>query len=160
MVKDPDCKNKNWRMEALDKIVLDEIRKLSLDPNYIHEIRHAKNIENDTVNKVEIINKEIQNIATQISRFMDLYGAGTFTIEQVSGKVEPLNEQKKKLEKELANLNADSGELTEEETFNIVKSFDDILERGDFNEIRLVIEALIYYIELDEDNVYIHWKFA
>ena len=160
MIKDPTCKNKNWRMEKLDKLVLDEIRKLALDPNYIHEIRHEKQIENDTVNRVEIINNEIKNIATQISRFMDLYGLGTFTIEQVSEKVAPLNEQKKKLEKELENLNAESGELTEEETLKIVKSFDEILERGDFNEIRLVIETLIYYIELDNDDVYIHWKFV
>lgn len=160
MIKDPNCKNKNWRMENLDKIILDEIRKLALEPDYIHEIRREKAIANDTDNRVEIINKEIQNISTQISRFMDLYGAGTFTIEQVSGKVDPLNEQKKKLEKELESLNADSGELTEEETINIVKSFDEILERGDFHEIRLVIESLIYYIELDNDDVYIHWKFA
>ena len=159
MVKDPNCINKNWRMEDLDKIVLDEIRNLSADPAYIHDIRREKHKENDTENKVNIINQEIENIDTQISRFMDLYGIGKFTIEQVSSKVDPLNEQKKKLEKELTSLTADSGELTEEETIAIVKSFDDVLERGNFEEIRLVVESLIYYIELDNDDVYIHWKF-
>lgn len=160
MIKDPNCKNKNWRLEKLDEIILNEIRKLALDPNYIHDIRKEKAIANDTHNKVEIINKEIKSISTQISRFMDLYGNETFTFEQVDEKVKPLNERKKKLEKELESLNADSGELTEEETINIVKSFDEILERGDFDEIRLVIESLIYYIELDNEDVYIHWKFA
>jgi site-specific DNA recombinase len=159
MIKDPNCKNKNWTMESLDKIVLDEIRNLSADPAYIHDIRREKIKENESENKVEILNQEIENIDNQISRFMDLYGIGKFTIEQVSNKIDPLNEQKKKLEKELDSLNADSGELTEEETIEIVKSFGDVLERGNFDEIRLVIESLIYYIELDNDDVYIHWKF-
>ena len=159
MIKDPTCKNKNWKMEVLDNIVFDEIKKLALDPNYVHEIKQEKRANSEEPNKVEILEAEIEKIDNQISRFMDLYGIGQFTIDQVSSKVDPLNETKKKLEKELAEYNTSSGELTEEETIEIVKSFGDILERGDFNEIRLTIESLIYYIELDNDDVYIHWKF-
>ena len=160
MVKDPSCMNKYWRMEDLDKLVFDEIKKLAIDPEYIHEIRHNKNKESDTPNKIDIINREIATIDNQISRFMDLYGLGTFTIEQVSEKVDPLNTRKNNLLKELENLNAESGELSVESAIEIFKTFDEVLERGDFDEIRLLIERLIYYIELDEDDVYIHWKFA
>ena len=152
--------NKYWRMEDLDKLVFDEIKKLAIDPEYIHEIRHNKNKESDTPNKIDIINREIATIDNQISRFMDLYGLGTFTIEQVSEKVDPLNTRKNNLLKELENLNAESGELSVESAIEIFKTFDEVLERGDFDEIRLLIERLIYYIELDEDDVYIHWKFA
>ena len=91
---------------------------------------------------------------------MDLYGIGKFTIEQVSQKIDPLNDKRSALEKELSKLNSERGAISEEKTLEIINSFEDILERGDFDEIRLVIESLIYYIELDEDNVYIHWKFA
>lgn len=90
---------------------------------------------------------------------MDLYGIGKFTIAQVSGKVDPLNERKRGLEKELDQLKADSGAITDEEANEVIQSFGDILDRGDFNEIRLALETLIYYIELDEDDVIIHWKF-
>lgn len=160
MIKDPNCKNKYWKMEELDELVFNEIKKLAIDPDYIHDIRHNKSKESDTSNKVDIIKQEIDSIDNQISRFMDLYGLGTFTIEQVSEKVDPLNNQKNNLLKELESLNAESGELSVESAIEIIESFEDVLERGDLDEIRLVIERLIYYIEIDNDDVYIHWKFA
>lgn len=160
MIKDPNCKNKNWKRAELDNIVFEEIRKLAMDPNYIYELSKKKIDTSDTPSKIDIIKKEIEKIDDQISRFMDLYGIGKFTIDQVSSKVDPLNNQKRGLEKELADLNAEAGAITEEEAIEIVKSFGDILDRGDFDEIRLEIESLIYYIEIDNDDVYIHWKFA
>lgn len=160
MVKDPNCRNKIWRMHDLDTLVLNEIKKLSMDPNYIHNVRNDKLQRKDEFSKVDIIKNEIKNIDEQISRFMDLYAIGTFTIDQVSNKVKPLNDQKEALTKELESLTATDGDLTEEEVFEIVKSFDDIISRGDLNEIRLMLESLIFNIELDEDDVYINWKFA
>lgn len=160
MVKDPNCQNKNWRMADLDDIVLNEIKKLALDPEYINEIRDKEAAKDDSKNKRTILEKEIKKIEEQISRFLDLYGLGMFTIEQVSNKVEPLNEQKQALECELDLLNSEVGILSEEETLEIVKSFDVILENGNFEEIRFIIDSLIRYIELDNDDVYIHWKFA
>ena len=119
-----------------------------------------KNESTDTPNKIEILKKEIEKIDNQISRFMDLYGIGQFTIEQVSDKINPLNEQKNGLVKELESLKGDIGTMSKEEVNTIAQSFAEILDRGDLNEIRLVIESLIYYIEVDNDDVYIHWKFV
>ena len=116
--------------------------------------------ETDTPNKIEILKKEIESLNQQISRFMDLYGIGKFTIEQVTSKTDPLNEQRAALEKELANLTGSVGELTTEEAIELIDSFDEVLKYGDFHEIRLLIESLIYYIELDGDTVTIHWRFA
>jgi site-specific DNA recombinase len=160
MIKDPNCKNKNWRMEELDEIVLNEIKKLAIDPDYIKTLKEEKPVDSETPDKIKIIRDEIEKIDDQISRFMDLYGIGKFTIEQVSQKIDPLNDKRSALEKELVKLNSERGGIDEERAIEIVNSFEDILERGDFDEIRLVIESLIYYIELDEENVYIHWKFA
>ena len=160
MIKDPNCKNKNWKLPELDQIVIDEIKKLATDPEYFHMIRRKKNETSDTPNKIEILESEIKSIDEQISRFMDLYGIGKFTIDQVSSKIDPLNERRAGLVKELESLNATTGDLSEEETLEIATSFAEVLDRGDLNEIRLAIETLIYYIEIDNDDVYIHWKFA
>lgn len=160
MVKDPNCKNKTWKMPELDNIILGEIKKLALDPNYVREIRHDKSSNPNNVNKIDIIRDQIAHIDGQISRFMDLYGLGTFTIEQVADKIDPLNEQKKALEKELTTLNVDDGSMSEEEVQEIATTLEDVLARGDLDETRLVVESLIHYIELDNDTVYIHWKFA
>ena len=159
MIKDPTCVNKNWKLQELDSIIIDEIKKLATDPDYIHLLRKEKNDKSDTPNKVDIIKKEIDKIDDQISRFMDLYGIGRFTIDQVSSKIDPLNEQRKALEKELESFNSIVSGMSDEETLEIATSFADVLDRGELNEIRLVIETLISYIELDNDDVYIHWKF-
>lgn len=160
MIKDPNCKNKNWRRDDLDNIVFNEIKKLVIDPSYIHTIREEKSSTSDEPNKIDIIRKEIGKIDEQISRFMDLYGLGRFTIEQVDEKVNGLNEQKNALLKELSILNAEHGAITEEEAIEILDSFEEIFEQGEFDEIRALIESLIYFIELDNDDIYIHWKFA
>lgn len=160
MIKDPNCKNKNWKMQELDNIVFDEVRKLATDPNYIPNAKREKELQSDNRDKIAVIRHEIEQLDEQISRFMDLYGIGKFTIDQVSNKVDPLNEQRLSLEKELEILTASPVELTPEEVIEIVESFGDILDRGDINEIRLTLETLIHRIELDEDKVYIHWKFV
>lgn len=159
MIKDPNCKNKNWKLPELDSIIIEEIKKLATDPDYINVLRNEKNNNSDTLNKIDIIKMEIDKIDDQISRFMDLYGIGQFTIDQVSSKVNPLNEQRKSLEKELEVYNSTVNGISDEETIEIATSFADVLDRGELNEIRLVIESLISYIELDNDDVYIHWKF-
>ena len=160
MIKDPNCKNKNWRMVELDTIVLDEIKKLSLEPDYIKKIREKEAASNDPEDKITILKQQIQKIDEQISRFLDLYGIGMFTIEQVSSKVEPLNDQKKDLENELESLTSEVSVLSEEETREIVKDFGVVFESGDFDKIRLIIDSLIRYIELDNEDVIIHWRFA
>ncbi|MBE7051254.1 MAG: hypothetical protein E7395_01615, partial [Ruminococcaceae bacterium] len=159
MIKDPNCKNKNWKMNELDNLVFNEIKKLAMDPEYFNTLKDKSFEDSDNSNKVVLLKDEIKKIDEQISRFMDLYGIGKFTIDQVSGKIDPLNEQKNKLEKELKKLTVDTAELTHDETIQIVKEFDEILASGDFDRIRLMIETLIYYIEIDNEKIMIHWKF-
>ena len=159
MIKDPNCKNKNWKMLELDNMVFAEIRKLATDPQYYHDIKKDKPKTKEP-RKIDILEKEIEKIDAQISRFMDLYGVGTFTMDQVNGKVTPLNETRKGLVRELESLNAEVGRLTEEEFRDIIASAADVLDYGDFEEIRAMIESLIYFIEIDNEDIYIHWKFA
>lgn len=159
MIKDPNCKNKNWKMVDLDNLVFNEIRKIGTDPEYIYNARKEKP-KTDEPNKLDIIEKEIEKIDAQISRFMDLYGVGTFTLDQVNGKVQPLNEQRRKLQNDLSEIQSELGRITPEEALEIVSNFEEVLEVGDFDEIRALIESLIRYVEIDNDDVYINWKFV
>lgn len=160
MIKDPNCKNLNHRIEKLDNVIFDEIRKLETDPEYYHQIRKEKIERSDISDKVNVLEKEIAKLDDQISRFMDLYGIGKFTVDQVAAKIDPLNEERTKLVRELHEITTQDDEMTEEDVREIVDSFGDILDRGDFNEIRLTIESLIDHIEVDNDIITIHWKFA
>ena len=160
MIKDPNCKNKNWRMAELDDIVLNEIKKLSIEPDYIKAIKEREASKNDTTKKTVILKNELNKMQEQMSRLIDLYSVGTFNVDLLTSKMQPLNQRKQDMEHELNNLLKNEHILSIEETQEIVENFEEVLTRCDFNEIRMVIDSLIHYIELDDDNVYIHWKFT
>lgn len=156
LIKDPNCKNKTWRMDDLDNLVFGEIRKLALDPDYINEIKETK--EEDE--RPSVIQKQIENIDGQISKLMDLYTIGGMPVDVLQERIYNLNDQRTKLENELENILAENEEkLTHADAMELVTSFADVLERGDFDEIRASIGALIDYIEIDNDDIVIHWNF-
>lgn len=156
MIKDPTCKNKNYRMEVLEKAILDEIHKLAIDPNRVEEVRENRPVS-DVADKVKAITSEIAKIETQISKVMDLYALGTIDLDVISGKVAALNEQKTALTKELDSMNVPKTTTMEtKEVMNIASLMKDDLPLVDK---RNIVQSLIYYIEIDEDDVIVHWKF-
>ena len=155
LIKDPNCMNKIWNMKDLDSIVFNEIKKLAVDSSYLNEIISS----ND--DQKEIIEKEIEKLDEQISRVMDLYTIGQFPMDVLQSKVKSLNDQKEKLEDELEKiLDEEKARISHEQTLDLIRSFSDVLDRGDFDEIRALIGALIDKIEVDDDNSTIRWNFA
>ena len=156
LIKDENCKLKYWRMEKLDALVFDEIKKLAVDPAYFDKMTENSPIDE----RPDLIEKEIEKLDNQVSKLMDLYTMGNMPIKLLDKKLNELNEQKLKLEHELENIFEDNRKLSKEETFKTVQSFGEILERGEFNEIRLVIETLIDHIDVEEEDITIYWNFA
>lgn len=155
-VRNPHCKNKNWNIEKLTNIIFDEIRKLSLDPNYFEEVRDDS-IQED---KRSVLEAEIEKIDAQLSRVMDLYILENIPLQTLEVKTNELNEQRLKLEEELESLEEEKSEkLSKEEAEDLIQSFDDIIKRANFEEIRSVLSALIEKIILDGEDIEIHWRF-
>jgi len=159
MVKNPDCMNTIYRCDDLDNLVFGEIRKLALDHDYLASLQ-AESTKDDEKNKIRLIEAEIKNIDKQISRFMDLYGTGRFSFDQLDGKIIPLEERRNQLQTELNDISNDKTRLSEEEAQTLINSFGDVLENGSFTEIRAVIEGLIDKIVIDGDNINIYWRFT
>ena len=157
MIKDPNCKNKNYRMEVLESAILGEIHQLAIDPNRVDQVRENKPAS-DVTGKIKSITSEIAKIDTQISKMMDLYALGTIDLDVISDKVAALNTTKTALSKELDSLNIPKkeNELTTDEIRSIAALMNDDLPLEDR---RNIIQSLIYYIEIDEDDIIIHWKF-
>ena len=157
MIKDPNCKNKNYRSIELDTAVLLEINKLALDPEYVNYVRNNKP-KNDVNEKIKSITSEIEKINSQISKMMDLYALGTIDMDVISTKVAELNKTKTALQKEIDSLDIpDSDEMTVDEIQSIAAMMND--ESLSLQDKRNIIQSLIYYIEIDNDDVTIHWKF-
>jgi site-specific DNA recombinase len=157
MIKDPNCKNKNYKSGELDAAILLELNKLAIDPEYVEHIRQNKP-KNDVNKKIKSITSEIEKINAQISKMMDLYAMGTIDMDMISSKVEELNKTKSALQKEIDSLDVpEADEMTVEEIQSIAAMMNG--ENLTLQDRRSIIQSLIYYIEIDNDKVMIHWKF-
>ena len=148
------CKNKRWRMEELDNIVLGEIKKLALDPTCSTGVP-----KNSGENKNDIILSEIEKIEKKIEKLIDLYSVGGIPTDVVQKRISELTEEKEKLEASLEEEEKDIG-LAPEEAADIAKNLSGIIENGSFEDVRLIITTLIKKIELDGDNVTIYWNIS
>ena len=159
MIKDPNCKNKNFRAIELDAVIISAITQLSLDPDFIEQIKENKPV-NNVGEKIKAINKEIEGVSSQISNLMDLYSLGSMPIDVINQKVTALNETKTALEKELDSLDipdTDGETMTTEQIQTLAAVMND--KDLTLEDKRKVVQSLIYYIEIDDENINIHWKF-
>lgn len=159
LVKDPNCKNKLYRANVLDKIIFNEIRKLAIDPDYLKSA-HKNSDVNFEQDQIKAIEDEIKATSNQISRFMDLYGLGKYDIEQLDQKTQPLTVKKLQLQQKLQELQEESKQMSDKQIVQLVKSFDEALKHGTFQDRRQIIETLIDRIEIDNDDITIHWNFT
>lgn len=161
MIVDPTCRNKVYKTDELEEIVYGEIRKLGTDPDYLDKIREEIKGEREADESIRIIKDEIESLSSQISNFMDLYSINRLTLQEVDDKIAPLAEKRDKLETDLRILTKPAEDaLAPEEVEELVDSFGDILDRGDLEEIRLVLTTLIKRIVITGDKVEIFWNFA
>ena len=140
------CQNRHWRMEELDGIIFNEIRKLRVDPSYCLQSK---------VDNTPVLRKEIEKISDQIDRLISLYAVNDIPVDSLQEKIRCLNEQRSKLESQIA----DRPSLSVDEAQNLAESFESVLESGDFPQIRMLIESLIDEIVLDGEDIEIHWSF-
>ena len=78
----------------------------------------------------------------------------TFTVSEQQNKITPLQEQIDILYKQIKKP-----ATPQKKAHEMIQSFDDILDNGNFDDIKLLIDALIDRIEIDGEDVTIFWAF-
>ena len=159
MIKDPNCSNKTYKVEDLDRMIFDQIRKLAIDPEYLKSVKHSTE-KDDTAHQIQTIEGQIRSISSQISRIMDLYSLGRFSMEELDEKAAPLVDQRSRLKKDLKSLQEKSSQITDVQVLDLVSSFGEALAHGDLQQKRSIISALINRIDIDGDDITIHWNFT
>lgn len=154
LIKDANCKNKTYHQEELESIVINEIKKLAINPEQLHLIATA----NKDTEKPTLIQSEIKKLEAKKNRFVDLYGEGIIPSNELQLKVADVDSQIEKLNLELANIK--TPELSERDALGLVASFTDLFDNGNFEQVRALISALISKIEIDNDNITIYWRFS
>lgn len=165
-IKDPNyhssCKNPSWRMEKLDDLILSEIKKLALDPDYFEVLKkkpaHSDNEE--ILHSREILEEQITKLDGRIEKLMDLYSVGGIPIDSLTKKIQTLHDQKEKLQLELDKLSLpEENEMDREEVVAIISKLDTALASDDIDEIHNIIGQLIDKITIDGEDVTIYWRF-
>lgn len=152
LIKDPNCKNTNYRDFKLEEIVFNEVFKLNVE--YIQNVRNSI----DTSDKQNTIKSRLQVISKQIEKYMDLYSLDQLDLNLLKSKIEPLSNEKKSLESALATLENDALKRDTSETIHIVEAFKKAVANKDTMTIHSTLSCLIERIEIDGEDIIIHWN--
>lgn len=142
-IKDPNCKNKIYRRADLDNMILNEIKKLSVDSDAILP---------EPPEDISPLQQQIDKIDNQLSRLMDLYTTGAFPLEKLNEKAEALRKQKDLLLQEIQNR------LPAKEARKRIASIPELIAAADLSELQVLVDSLIDRIVIDNEDVTIHWK--
>jgi hypothetical protein len=89
---------------------------------------------------------------------MDLYALGSMDVDMISTKVAELNKTKTALQKEIDSMDVpDADDMSVEEIQSLAAMMND--KNLTLQDKRNIIQSLIYYIEIDNEKILIHWKF-
>lgn len=150
------CDNKNWKRAELEQIIWDEVLKLSIEfENDNTFVLQAQ----DKQTQIELIEKKIKQLDTQILKIMELYSLGTIPIDMIGAKLQSFNDDKEMLLDELDEIENNQNEINIEEVTEYLKSAQSIKEKGTPAEQKVLLEYLIERIVLNEERIEIHWTF-
>jgi len=158
MKKIDGCKNPNYREDVLDNIIINEIVDLSFDKSKIEKLYKKHRVEPS--DRSSTINNRIVEIGKQLNKLLDLYQLGTVSIENIGKRIEPLQEEKKKLETELKKDKPSLPILSVDEAYELTCSSHEVFESGTNSDKRRLVNSLIKKIVIYQEEIKIYWKFC
>lgn len=146
-IVDPNCKNKKWKIEELDRLVLDYIMRLDFS-----------NLKSGHPVPVPVTDYSIRlnEIDKQIGKLIDLYQVSGIPIETIQEKMDALNKEKEALLNISKPKNVPVTTLAE-----MITARDTLMslsDTGSLDEKRACLTMIIDRIIIDDDNVNIKLK--
>ncbi|MDD4844677.1 MAG: recombinase family protein [Anaerotignum sp.] len=155
-IKDPNCKNDNWKIEELDTLVVDAVRELVGNREILQALSLQSKSNTEYIINTKKIKARIEAIDKQLNKLIDLYQIGTLHMEILTSKVKALAQEKNILNKKLNSKHDKTDNLAV--FVNILNSFEFYFESFDLDAKRMLIAALIARIEIDGNDVKIKWR--
>jgi site-specific DNA recombinase len=162
MVKDPNCKNKSWKLPDLDAIVNNKIRQVALDKKFFSQLVNKKRAAHEEQPKDEqsIIQKKIADINKQIGKLMDLYQLDSIPVETVSERIEALHKEKTSLRDHLSEIPGTAASDFDLEGVKVIlHDISLVWDNADIDQKRLLMRPLINRVILIEEDVDVEWSF-
>ena len=149
------CDNKHWRADDLEALVLDQIRQMALDPEKIKEASSDPHHEE----KIRSLEKMLEKTEKQKRRLLDLYMDESFSKDDLSDRMKSLNEKSVSLLNEIEAEKSRDKALRLSDVKKHVNLLEDLIAEGDSDKLHNLVRLLIDYIEIDGEDVFIHWNF-
>ena len=159
MVKDPHCKNRNWKAEELEPIVEEKVRELLRSPEMAAEITAARKPQVLVPAKNIEIEKRIREIDRQIGKLMELYQRDDIPTEILGESINKLYNEKTALQASLEPMPVDrtvAFDLVQE----LIADAAQIWDFADEAQKRRILQSLIRRIILKDNDVEIEWVFG
>lgn len=164
-VVDPTCKNPSFHTQELDNFIIDEVKKLSLNPDEVLKLLAEQVSDKDCSleKQQEELRKIIKAEEEQIKRLIELCKVGgAIPIQNIAQEIEKVQKDIDKNQRALETLKEDQAEqaINIEEVKSQFLNAAPVIDSGDYDEIRSLIRSLISRIEVTpEGDVRIHWNF-
>lgn len=146
-IVDPNCKNKKWKIEELDRLVLDYIMRLDFS-----KLKSGHPVPVPVTDYSIRLNE----IDKQIGKLIDLYQVSGIPIETIQEKMDALNKEKEALLNISKPKNVSVTTLVE-----MITARDTLMslsDAGSLDEKRACLTMIIDRIIIDDDNVNIKLK--
>lgn len=151
------CDNPRYPLLEVETYIIDQIKKLRLDPEYFKETRSQTQSAGE-LERIAILEERIKGNDVKISRLMDLYSVGGIDLSALKDKIEILNLESTTLRSEVEKLRRQlSDVLTDQDIKDLVYTLEETIE--DPEQARIVAKALIKRIDFQGQDITIHWNF-
>lgn len=154
-IKDPNCKNDNWKIGILDQLVQREIRGMISQPDLLEAVVQTAAGKHEVKIDRPALQKRIAEIDSQIAKLVDLYQVGSIPMETITQRINAISAERTQLQQQL-----DMPDLTPaiERFLQAVEDYKAGFDTGDTDSQRMFIASLVERIIIDGQSVDIRWR--
>lgn len=159
--KEDRCFCPTFNINKLDKIILDEVKKLKVDDSYFNNLVSENKKEVSKESELKVLQQEIEKIDNRINKLIDLYTLDNISKDDINNKISKLYENKNELENQITNYE----EIVKKKKDNMIEIKNALenmtnIDNLTLKEKRNTLKAIIDKIIINEDKTFkIHWKF-
>ena len=159
MIRSDHCTNRlhPYTQEELDELIINEIRKLAVDEEYIKAI-----IQEDSgpqVDEMELFQDRLKEVQTQMDKLLNLYQIGVLDLSDIENRIQDLKHEKETLQKSLDDASA-SVPLDVHKVQSYASAFEAAYRSGNTECINQMIRLLIDKIVVLNADIEIHRTFC
>ncbi len=160
MIKSNNCSNRihPYTVEELDTLVVNEIKKLSLDRSYFDSM--VERCQNEAPADFSVLRERVAEVDKQMDRLLNLYQTGLVGLEEITPRLGVLKKEKKKLQQNLVSLDSAEAHRSLDSTWEELQGFSAIVDSGDLETTQRLIHSIIDKIVVLNNNITIYWSFC